>query len=194
MPLNLTRSLLTIILPGMVALGPWLLLAILWLPKLSGIYEAYALPFHVAAFGLAVVLGSAFEEVGSYFEKLWDRQSEREEAPKFDESWVTQAWYVYLLRAYGGAEPVVCRYLSRKVTALYFEFGMMCATPIALLAVALLVGKEFSEVFLVVFCIGALAAIAPLALWKSARHTHQLLCEVRHFAANPPPSVAAKIK
>jgi len=94
MPLNLTRSLLTIILPGMVALGPWLLLTILWFPALGNIYKAYAIPFHVAAFGIAVVLGSAFEEVGSYFEKYWDRQSEREEAPEFEESWVSRAWYV----------------------------------------------------------------------------------------------------
>jgi len=80
------------------------------------------------------------------------------------------------------------------VTALYFEFGMMCATPIALLAIALLMSTVFPETSLIVFGIGALAAIAPVALWKSARHTHQLLCEVRHFAAYPPTSIAEKIR
>ena len=73
MPLNLSRSLLTIILPGIVATAPWLLLLITDVPALQHWYASHAVPVHVAAFAIAVTAGALFEGVGSYIECLWDR-------------------------------------------------------------------------------------------------------------------------
>lgn len=185
MPLNLTRSLLTVILPGMVAIGPWLLLAMIWFPKLADAYEEFSVPFHIAAFGLAVVAGSAFEELGSYLEKRWDNSMALQPEPKPEHDWVSRGWCAYLSKSYGG-EPVVYRYLSRKVTALYFELGMMCAMPIALLGSAFLTAAVIPGANCVALFIGLVAGLAFCWLWRSARHTHQLLCETRHFIFGTP--------
>lgn len=74
MPMNLSRSLLTIILPGTVALGPWLLLLLVVNSTFQHWYEAFRAPFHFAAFALAVVVGGAFETAGNYIEKRWDEK------------------------------------------------------------------------------------------------------------------------
>lgn len=181
MPLTLTRALLTIILPGMVAIGPWMLLAILMFPELHEWYVDFTIPFHFATFGLAVIAGCVFEEVGNYLEKRWDTKKSKEDAPQPEPNWVSEDWYAYLARSFGDAEPVGYRYLSRKVTALYFELGMMCATPIALLATALLISRLVPGFSWFAFSVGFMGGIIMVALWTSAKHTHSLLCEIRHI-------------
>jgi hypothetical protein len=185
MPLNLTRSLLTIILPGMVALGPWMLLAVMYFPKLNVWYKEFAVPIHVAAFGVSVIFGLAFEEIGNYLEKRWDASLAKRPEPVFEDTWVSRDWYHYLRSNFGDGEPIAYRYISRKVTSLYFELGMMCATPVALVAVASIAALLFPGASWLAAVIGTSAALAWLVLRISAGHTHALLCEVRHFLANP---------
>jgi hypothetical protein len=182
MPLNLSRSLLTIILPGIVATAPWLLLLFVKVTALQHWHESYAFPLHVAAFAVAVTAGSLFEGVGSYIECMWDRWRGRQETPTIgNDDWVQRDWYAYLKEPYGAAEPVGYRYLSRKVTALYFELGMMMAVPIGLVGLGMLAQMLFPSHGLVPWVFVGLAFAAALGFLKFASDTHDLLCETRHF-------------
>lgn len=69
---------------------------------------------------------------------------------------------------------------------LYFELGMMCAVPIALLASAFLIATVIPGATCVAIVIGLSAGPAFWRLWRSARHTHQVLCETRHFIFGKP--------
>jgi hypothetical protein len=181
MPMTLTRSLLTVILPGMVAVAPWFLVAMMANSDLRLLYTKYQVPFHVAAFGVAVLLGSIFEEIGCYLERRWDTDIEEGGEPGPSESWLIKDWYAYLGMCFGDSEPVGYRYASRKVTSLYFEIAMMFAAPccfagLAMLFVALQGHLSHLSILFFVF-----AALGFLLFSKMARDTHQLLCELRHF-------------
>ena len=185
MPLHLSRSLLTVILPGIVATAPWLLFLLTDVPALQNWYLTHAFPVHVAAFAIAVTTGALFEGVGSYIECLWDQSMSSESVPVVaPDNWVLRDWYAYLGKAFGSAEPVAYRYLSRKVTALYFELGMMQAIPIGLVGLGALTQLLFPEHhgFLLLFV--GLAFVAVFVFFKFANDTHGVLCETHYFLNN----------
>lgn len=181
MPMTLTRSLLTVILPGMVAVAPWLLIAMMANADLRLLYAKYPVPFHVSAFGVAVLVGSIFEEIGCYLEKRWD--TDREDAGKPDAvaSWLGKDWYAYLGMSFGGSEPVGYRYASRKVTSLYFEAAMMFSAPCCFAGLAMLFVALHGDLGSVSFLFFVFAILGFLLFSKMARDTHQVLCELRHF-------------
>jgi len=72
LPLNLTRSVLTILIPGAVASAPWLLWALIELDPIGNYYLQYAFPIYVFSFVVAVVIGSTINTVVSYVELTWD--------------------------------------------------------------------------------------------------------------------------
>ena len=182
MPLNLSRSLLTIILPGVVATAPWLLLLLVSIPELQPWYEIHAFPMHVAAFAIAVTAGALFEGIGSYVECVWDHAKGKEEVPMApDGDWVQRDWHAYLSRAFGDDEPVAYRYISRKVTALYFEFGMMMAIPCGLIGLGVLAQILVSDRVLAPWIFMTLAILAAFIFRKFAADTHDVLCETRYF-------------
>ncbi len=181
MPLNLSRSLLTIILPGIVATAPWLLLLITEAPDLQHWYTLHVFPVHVAAFAIAVTAGALFEGIGCYFELHWDRAKANEDVPTVSGDWVSRDWYAYLTRSFGSAEPVAYRYLSRKVTALYFEMGMMQAIPIGLVGLGALTQKLFPEKSATLLFSVGVAFVVFFVFLKFARDTHTVLCETRYF-------------
>lgn len=90
-----------------------------------------------------VIVGSVFEEIGNYVEKSWDAEKAKESEPAIENDWVSRDWRTYLSKSFGNSEPVGYRYLSRKVTAMYFELGMMCGIPTALVGATVLV-KDIS--------------------------------------------------
>lgn len=180
MPLDLTRSFLTIILPGVVAIAPWMLLIVAANPAAGELYENWEIPFQVVAFAFAVAVGAVIECFGSWFECKWDKAIANEDEPRAPESWVDRDWHNYLGQEFGDKEPVVYRYLSRKVTTLYFEIGMMCAVPISLLGVGVLVLAQGDWHW----CAPLLAAIAAVALfilfYGFSKDTHRVLCITRN--------------
>lgn len=182
MPLSLSRSLLTIILPGIVATAPWLLLLIVQVPGLRAWYGLHALPIHVAAFAVAVTSGAVFEGLGNYIECIWDRARAEKEIPALGRNdWVQREWYAYLGRSFGSGEPVAYRYLSRKVTAFYFEMGMMFAVPIGLIGLGALTEVLLPSTQSVSLVFGALVLISPFLFLRFADDTHEVLCETRYF-------------
>jgi hypothetical protein len=172
MPLNLTRSILAIIIPGGVAVAPWLVLVHRAWPSLSSLYSEFPLLVNGVIFGVVVVLGTIFESFGSAKEFRWDKEIE-------EELGVTENWYQYLARTVD-PEPVAHRYISRLVTSLYFELTMTFATMMFALGTSVI--AFFSDSRLNVFAgIGLIAAGLLFSAYFQiqAKKTHRVLCETR---------------
>jgi hypothetical protein len=177
MPLTLTRSFFAIILPGVIVAAPWILYGLQEVAGLADLYKTYAAPANICAFALVVLVGAMIEAVGTYIEKLWDIAAGRAICPDSAETWLEKDWYDYLSRQFGDNEPVAYRYLSRKVTELYFELGMMWAGPVGLLGMIMVMRPHISSIFL---CLSiALISIVALLFYKFARDTHEVLYDTR---------------
>ena len=184
MPLTLTRSLLVVLIPGLVALAPWLLLAVQSWPDLKTTYAEYTGAANVVLFALVVLIGSVFEGLATHVEVRWDRQRESE----FN---ILENWYAYLASC--APEPVGNRYIARMVTTFYFELAMLWAS------IAFLVGAA-TNVWLssvryplkaALLVLGAAVGAAFYFRWQ-ARCSHQVLCEVRRELAARAAKAAAQ--
>lgn len=171
MPLTLTRSLLTVLIPGLIAIAPWLLMLVQHTDATLGFGE-YTTLANALVFASAAVAGSFFEAQGSKLEVTWDTERE-------DEFNVTENWLVYLSREFD-REPVAYRYLSRLVTALYAELAMMFAAPLFLGGAAVLASLRFPDGWLLFAIVGLVAVVASGCYFhRAARLTHKVLCETR---------------
>ncbi|TVV43112.1 hypothetical protein [Thalassolituus sp. C2-1] len=117
MNITLTRSLLVILLPGAMALSPWIVLLLITHPDYIPIYKEYKYELLGIGAGLSVLFGMIFEGISSYVEVRWDDTIGC--TYKVEEN-----WHKYLAASYEN-EPVAYRYISTKVTTMYFEFAMM---------------------------------------------------------------------
>ena len=92
---------------------------------------------------------------------------------------VTENWYAYLAQN-SSPEPVGHRYISRLVTSMYFELGMMISTPILLSGVIAM--GAWTELSMPCAVTAVLLVLAGVAIWffsKAARDSHLALCRVR---------------
>jgi hypothetical protein len=176
-PLTLTRSVMVILVPGVVALAPWLLLTVRTWPRLMEAYAAYEAASNAMLFATVVVVGSVLEGFASWIEVRWDQEREKE----FE---VRKHWIAYLSRV--GPEPVGHRYISRMVTTLYFELSMLFATPLFFFGSAVLAQRWGAPLALPV-SVAAVALVAIIYFRLQARSTHKVLCEVRRDLAGPRP-------
>ncbi|WP_193090087.1 hypothetical protein [Advenella sp. FME57] len=170
MPHILTRSLLTILIPGIFAATPWLLFF-----AHSGL--PIDLPNHVViqaavAFSFVAILGSIFEGLGSFIEAKWDHKREQE----FD---IKSNWEIYLASAFE-FPPIGYRYLSKLVTNLYFELAMVFAAPCFWLGLAILANSySLFHPNLILIAVIILIWVSISYFKMQAYHTHQLLCSTR---------------
>lgn len=171
MPTTLTRSLMTVLVPGLVAVAPWLV----WLVQhTSATFGADENPILANAliFALVVVAGSICEGLGTFLECRWDRELEKEYQ-------VTEHWIRYLKYA-GEREPVAFRYLSRRVTTLYFELAMLLATPSFVVGSTLLAVMRFQNLRWWLVLSGTLVTAASAWYFHfQARQSHKSICAVR---------------
>ncbi len=181
MPLTLSRSLVVVLVPGIVACAPWLLLCAEHAPELNDLYKAYQVPGNALLFALVVVVGSVLEGLGSWSEVRWDKERDT----KFK---VQENWYRYLAQT-TEHEPVGFRYISRTVTTMYFELTMSIAGPGMILGIgAILVSLRVNFWYWIA---GLALGIACAAFWffrGQARDSHEILCKVRWELANRIPS------
>lgn len=172
MPFNLTRSLLVILIPGAVALAPWVLISVHAWPFLANHYQEYPFFVNGLLFGFVVILGTFFETLGAKFEETWDEK-------RNEKYQVMENWYKYLSRSIY-PEPVANRYMGRLVTRMYFGLSMVSATLVfALGCVALALTFENMWILVgsvVVVVVGV--ALSVFFEWE-ANETHKELCKVR---------------
>lgn len=169
MPTELSRSLLTILIPGLVAVSPWLLALVQYTPATLG-FGSYGTLAHAMLFSLVVVVGSVFQGLGSFLEVRWDKEREGE----FE---VKECWFAYLASS---SSPVGHRYLSRLVTLLYFEIGMFQAVVPFAIGAALLAQLRFPQLSPWLCLLTPLVVSVPTVyFYWQARCTHKALCETR---------------
>lgn len=170
-PTTLTRSTITILVPGTVALSPWLLLLVQHTSATLG-YKEYATLANAMVLAAVIVTGSICEGLGTFIELNWDcrRESELE---------IKENWHKYLSKVFD-KEPVGFRYLSRLVTTMYFELSMLVATPLFLLGSGVLAYLRFPQQVWLTAISALLASIgsAGFFLWQASQ-THRVICETR---------------
>jgi len=171
LPATLDRAVLTVLIPGLVAVAPGLLVLVLWTDANLG-FEKYTTIAHTMLFALIAVVGSVFQSVGSFLEVRWDQEREASHC-------VDLNWFAYLSRILP-VEPVGYRYLGRLVTSLQFELAMMFASPIFMVGTAALIALRFREHSTCVWIASPIFIVgAPAFFWWQARTTHEVLCRTR---------------
>jgi hypothetical protein len=166
-PTTLNRSLLVVLVPGVLALAPWMSLV----AKYAG-FEPSSPIFYVLIFVAATVVGSVFEGLGSHVEAYWDGTQDAD--LKVKDNWMT-----YLAHQFE-ADPIGCRYMARLAVALYFELSMMFAAPVFLIGtgIRLFPGcPDWSGWIVIGSVLSALTSMAYFS-WQ-AYTTHGLLCRTR---------------
>ena len=171
MPMTLTRSLLTILIPGLIAIAPWLLVVVQHTEATLG-FGSYPTLANALVFASAAVAGSLFETIGTFREVAWDKEREEQFS-------VQENWYAYLARTFD-KEPVGYRYISRLVTTMYFELSMTCAVPLFFFGAAVSASLRFSE-YSVVFGLAALIAAVAAGYFfhNQAKLSHLVICRTR---------------
>lgn len=171
MPFTLTRTILGILVPGLIAITPWLLTLVQHTKATLG-FDVNSTLGHALIFSAAVVAGTLFEAQGSKLEVKWDRSK--------DASYkVNESWYAYLSTVLD-KEPVGYRYVSRLVTTLYFELSMLWAAPIFLLGSSVLVSLRFPDDAVILCIVGLIGAVVTgMYFHRQAKVTHDVICVTR---------------
>ncbi|RDI96798.1 hypothetical protein DVT68_20045 [Dyella solisilvae] len=168
-PTTITRSVLTVLVPGLVAVAPWLLALVQHTQATFG-FDKYPTLAHLMLFASIVVTGSIFEGIGSLFESRWDGKLAGEMDVEGD-------WFAYLANK---QSPVGHRYLSRLVTTLYFELAMVFAAPTFVAGAMTLTTLRFPSLpwwIHLLFVVTGLA-VAAYFYWQASK-THRALCVTR---------------
>ncbi|MCD8522581.1 MAG: hypothetical protein LRY66_05970 [Saccharospirillaceae bacterium] len=172
MNITLTRSLLVILLPGAMFLMPWVVFILSAYPDCLKTYESYKYEYVVVLFGLSVFTGMLLEGLGASIEVHWDRIREVE----YD---IKKNWYAYLAAQYE-AEIVGYKYITSRVTTMYFELGMMWVAMSAAISSWFLLYSFNSECFILkTILITMLCFIAMIYFYRMAYSSHEVLCKAR---------------
>lgn len=168
-PTTVTRSVLTILVPGLIAVAPWLLALVQHTQATFG-FDSYPTLAHLMLFASVIVAGSIFEGVGSLFEVCWDKKLCSEMDVEGD-------WYAYLATK---ESLVGHRYISRLVTTLYFELSMMLSVPTFVAGASVLAILRFSSLTWWSLILSAvIAALVAYYFYWQASTTHRVLCITR---------------
>lgn len=170
-PTNITRSTLTVLVPGFVAIAPWLLALVQHTDATLG-FKDYPTLAHLALLSSAIVAGALCEGLGTWLESSWDKSRE-------DELEVSEHWYAYLSRPFE-REPVGYRYLSRLATAMYFELSMFFAAPSFVIGAGFLAFLRFPELFWLELGATLILIAVTMAFFSwQAHNTHKVICTTR---------------
>jgi hypothetical protein len=187
MPLTLSRSLIVVLVPGIVAIAPWTFLFAMNAPRTTSVYDTHQAAGNALLFALVVIVGSVFEGLGTHLEVWWDNQREKE----FE---VQENWYVYLAQT-PSAEPVGFRYLSRSVTTMYFELSMVFASLFMLVGGAVIFTTlDWEWANWIASILGLFALLLPWFFYAQAHDSHKNLCKVRRELAKRLPKEPADAK
>lgn len=172
MNITLTRSLLVILLPGAMFLIPWVALILINYPDYLKTYESYKYEFVAVLFGLSVFTGMLLEGLGASIEVHWDANRE----VKYD---VKSNWYAYLAAQYQ-MEIVGYKYITARVTTMYFELGMMWVAMSAAISSWFLLYQFNVECFILkATFMTMLWSCAVIYFYRMARSSHKVLCATR---------------
>ena len=166
------RSIATILLPGAVAIAPYLFLAVHYFPGLSTAIEQGAAWSAVLLTLIFIGVGLLTDTLGAFIEeKVLDQLHD-------DPKRVREEWYRYLRIAFS-QEPIGQRYLRSMTLHLKFELGLGVAIVLGLAGLVWLncVKSLVSAVPAVGLAV-LLLALAAYLFWE-ARASSEVLARVR---------------
>ena len=174
MPVTLTRTILVILIPGGIALISWILFFLMEIDTKSAdsFYQTYTWPLHLCFFAAIVIAGTVLEGISTHLEVRWDGEREAELS-------VRENWYSYLTCSVPN-EPVAFRYITRMVTSMYFELGMMWSSlsfGIGLAAIICSSKPSSYQCWAMLSII--LSVLSVIYFYWQAKTSHKVLCEVR---------------
>lgn len=173
MPLTLSRSFLVNVLPGFVAIAPWVILVAVHFPQFATLYEKFSTVVNGALVGAAILVGAVLETAMGYLENWWD-----EKVPV--EAGLEEDWYEYLSIEVEKDRPIGFEYISRQVTSLYFELTMIPASFLFFIGISLLPRVMFHAPSAIYPVLGGVAAVASAWMFKkAARHSFDILFRTR---------------
>lgn len=172
-PSDLTRSFLTILVPGVVALSPWVLLLI-WNTSAGASLKDYPALANIFFFAAVSVVGSVCNGFGTLVESFILDECRNQ---KYE---VDEYWFRYLSHV-PGKEPVGFRFLSRLAGVLSFELAMFWASFPFVIGSAVLTDQLFPHLGgRLVYGVAALLVIVlPSFFFCMAAITHHALATTR---------------
>lgn len=172
MPIDLTRSILVVLIPGAVAVCPWLLFAVMYTDATLGYDGTSDVLSNAFVFAVVSIAGLTCESLGTRLEVRWDTEREKSYL-------VSVNWYAYLA-SHLEPEPIGYKYLSRLATMMYFELAMLVALLPFSVGTTLLIYRRYepSAICLVIVAF-ALTVLIGWYFWWNAKTTHEVLCRTR---------------
>lgn len=162
------RPMMTILLPGLVAISTLLVGLLQRFDTLQHLAESKRLETGLAVFLIALACGEILEDVGSHIETRFDNQLKRK-SEHFDTE-----WYDYLSSSFQN-DIVGKGYLDSLVIRLKFEFGL----ALGLLGCAAGLWATFLPTYWSVGLTVLCAGVAGYLFWE-AHETHGTLAKLRH--------------
>jgi hypothetical protein len=165
------RPLVTLLIPGALAISTWCI-ALCWqFPKLHEAMAAHSSESYLILFFVIVATGISVEDLGAKIEIRFDESANKASDGDFDKE-----WYTYLRTAFV-ADPIGRGYARTLVLRLKFQLGIMLASCISGLGIVWLLwlGMDCRV------AITLLLMSAALSAWnyKAARDVHGALERVR---------------
>jgi hypothetical protein len=173
MPIDLTRSLMTVLLPGLVAVAPWLLWLADRFTEVPVAYAEYQVPSQALLFAVVAVTGAVLEGLATSYEDWLDKRREQRLE-------VSRNWFDYLANV-PDHEPVGFRYMSRLATTMYFEMTMMCASLSFFPGLGFLLFRHVAphwQAILLILTPVLMIAVALYFGWQASM-SHEVLCRTR---------------
>ena len=156
------RPLVTIVVPGSIAISPYLFITIQYFPELTKFWNDNSSVFIWILFILVLAIGLILEDIGSLIEQLlWSNLIKRK-----DEKYLNE-WDQYL-QLYLKDEMVGQRYLRTILVRMKFELSMAPALFIALVGFAWLsrITNIWSTISSILVSIG-IGVLGLYLLWES---------------------------
>jgi hypothetical protein len=162
------RSVVTILIPGLFAISPFVGMLLYWCPGMARFAEANQGTSSLLVLLAALAWGHVLEDLGAWIEKdVWDpclKRRKRDKYPNLEEE-----WNKYLRLAFKD-EPVGHEYL--RTIQMRMKFELNCAVSVPFFFVGLVcfncVADFFSCLTMLLIVAGALS-VGVYLLWESYR-------------------------
>lgn len=165
------RSLATIIIPGAMLTGPYVLWALHSHDGMRTFAKNYENTSLILAFLVIVAAGMVLEDLGSWLETRWDKKEEND--PKFDE-----AWWKYLRTAFS-VEPIGQGHLRKVLLFMNFELSTSLALFFSLPGVLACAAFITSITWGMGLAWALIALVIGCYLIKEAKDSWKLLGDMR---------------
>jgi hypothetical protein len=178
------RPLVTLLIPGALAISSWLVALCREFPALKSLMTAHSAETYVILFLVVTAVGIIVEDIGAKIEIHFDDIQNEATDNRFEDE-----WFAYLKTSFL-SDPIGRGYARTLVLRLKFQLGIMLGSSVAAAGIIWLLwlGVSWDG------CLILLLLAAVIALWhyKAAKDVHEALAQVRHELGQEIRIVSAK--